>query len=467
MKKFKSPLFIRICFLALICLLFSISGLQPIAAQDLIRINIFVGLGTGTNSDQIPRQRLLAKRWNDDHPDIMLDFDFGGDQVRSEALRTLIASGNPPDIIGPMSLGTVSNYQDSLLDLSSNIGRDKAELKLDQFDANVLGAVKTIDGRIFALPLGIYPSALYVNEDMFAQAGVPLPPTTWGAPYTDISGKQVPWDWETLAKVAQLLTLDNSGKHPGEAGFDPDNIVQYGFTNSWSTLRDFAAAWGSSDSGIAADGKAHFNQDAYVKAVTWLHNGIFKDHFIPTNKADSNSPLPSFPNQRAAMFYGHSWFMCCIKDLKSKWNVYAGPAVPGTNGQRITAPVHVDGLFSLAKDTKHLDIAWEVLKWLNSPENAEELCDIYGCMPTRNTQRGTWEKSTRKQFPGLNTVVFYAASLYADSPNSEGPMPNYDKAAGALSDFYNKLRDTPDFDVKGELAALDQQMQAIFDEHSG
>ncbi len=34
----------------------------------------------------------------------------------------------------------------------------------------------------------------------------------------------------TLLKYAEALTLDNTGKHAGQAGFNPKKIVQYGFS---------------------------------------------------------------------------------------------------------------------------------------------------------------------------------------------------------------------------------------------
>jgi multiple sugar transport system substrate-binding protein len=38
-----------------------------------------------------------------------------------------------------------------------------------------------------------------------------------------------PWSWEEFYENARLLTLDANGKHLGEEGFDPNQVVQWGF----------------------------------------------------------------------------------------------------------------------------------------------------------------------------------------------------------------------------------------------
>ncbi len=460
--------FVRTVALVILVFLLIASGLQSVHAQTPIRITIFVGLGPGMENREIPRELLLAKRWNDIHPDIFLQFDFGGNALRTDVLEMLVAAGSPPDIVGPMDLKMLSTYQDFWVDLSPYIEHDKAELGLGQYEVSSLGLPRSTDGKLCALPSALFPSALYVNEEMFASAGVPLPPLHWGAPYTNITGKQVPWDWDTLAEVARLLTLDTSRRHPGDQGFDPGHIVQYGFSNSWIPMRDFAASWGSPDAGLSANGKANFAQPAYVKAITWLHDGMFKTHFISSRRdEDYNLPLP-FIRGDAAMYYGHLWFLYVMRsDVKFKWNVYAGPAIPGTDGTKIIAPIHADSMFTLVKGSKHLDVAWQVLKWLNTPEVTQELADIFDDMPlARKPLQATWEQKIKKRYPTLHTGVFLEAIPYLDIPNNESYLPNGLKAFYALSEFDDKVRDTPEFDVPAELAALNVQMQALFDDRS-
>jgi multiple sugar transport system substrate-binding protein len=59
---------------------------------------------------------------------------------------------------------------------------------------------------------------LYYNKDMFDRAGVPYPPT-------NVANA---WTWDQFVDVAKRLTLDRNNRTPNDAGFDRNNIVQYG-----------------------------------------------------------------------------------------------------------------------------------------------------------------------------------------------------------------------------------------------
>ena len=41
------------------------------------------------------------------------------------------------------------------------------------------------------------------------------------------------WDWPTFLEVAKKLTIDVNGKHPGEDGFDKDNMERWAI--QWPT----------------------------------------------------------------------------------------------------------------------------------------------------------------------------------------------------------------------------------------
>lgn len=58
---------------------------------------------------------------------------------------------------------------------------------------------------------------MYYNPKLFQEAGVE-PPAAGSA-----------WTWEEFLTNAKLLTLDANGKHLGEEGFDPTNVVQWGY----------------------------------------------------------------------------------------------------------------------------------------------------------------------------------------------------------------------------------------------
>jgi len=76
----------------------------------------------------------------------------------------------------------------------------------------------------------VYPSAIFYNIGLFSKAALNPPPAKYGDQYQIPDGSMLDWNWDALAKVAKLLTIDAAGKHSGEAGFDATKIVQYGFS---------------------------------------------------------------------------------------------------------------------------------------------------------------------------------------------------------------------------------------------
>jgi len=80
--------------------------------------------------------------------------------------------------------------------------------------------------KVYALPWINQPVMLYVNLDLFDKEGIAYPDETW--------------DWDKFLKVAKALTVDKNGRHPGDNGFDPENIERWGFTlNGWPPIQMF------------------------------------------------------------------------------------------------------------------------------------------------------------------------------------------------------------------------------------
>jgi multiple sugar transport system substrate-binding protein len=92
--------------------------------------------------------------------------------------------------------------------------------------------------KVYGLPWLQQPVMLYVNKKLFDEAGLDYPDETW--------------NWDKFVDAATKLTKDANGKHPGEAGFNPDNVQQWGFTlNGWPPAQMFI--WQNGGEVIAED----------------------------------------------------------------------------------------------------------------------------------------------------------------------------------------------------------------------
>ena len=170
-----------------------------------------------------------------------------------------------------------------------------------------------------------------------------------------------------LCKVAERLPLDKSGKNATQAGFDKNNIVQYGF--SW-TDENQPEYWGSywaggselAPGGSAGSYKAAVPQ-AWKDAWTWMYNGIWGDQpFIANNAVESSADFGSgntFSSGKIAMTIEPSWYTCCTAPVKT-WDFAAMPTYNGKVGGRIDADTF--RLLKTSKIRKQLLPPWLILR---------------------------------------------------------------------------------------------------------
>ena len=80
-------------------------------ARDKVKIVLFIGLGTGTNPEQIDTQNAVADAFNASQDAITLELNIAGsNQTAPDVLATLIASGTPPDIVGPVGFAGSNQF---------------------------------------------------------------------------------------------------------------------------------------------------------------------------------------------------------------------------------------------------------------------------------------------------------------------------------------------------------------------
>jgi WD40 repeat protein len=451
-----------LCLLLVAVSAFSLSGQFPVHGQVTeapLRVTWFVGLGTGTNVEQIEVQQAIVDTWNAEHSDIQVQLHTVNHASPFDVVPTMAASGNPFDIVGPMGVVGRDHFDDLWEDLTPYLEADKQELNMGDFDPIVIERLK-IGNRLTSFPMVTFPSVLWVNEDLFKEAGIPLPPTKFG-PNGAATYEGKPWDMKALREAGMRLTYDKNGNSAGAAGFDPQNIESYGYSDAWSDFRGWVTHFHTENNGLAADLQtATFDQKPFQDAAKYLHDGIFVDHFIPDSKAVNALNFNPFASGKVAMFSAGSWFTCCLTDAKFNWRLAVPPAAPdGT----LTVRQDTDG-FSISKGSKDKQAAWRFLKHLNSPAIASQLATIYGGMPSRKSLRSVWETlPNQKKYPQLDNELIYDGVKYADSPAYDAYLPDISKARDLISTYMTALTSDPKIDPVDELKSLNKQLQALFD----
>src|SRR5688572_19208559 len=106
--------FIALPFLLAVFLLM----VGTVIAQDKVKVVIFVGLGTGTDPDQITQQEALAERYNSSHDGIEIEFLIVPVEESRTRLLAMISGGNAPQLVGPNGISTIAQFFDAWADIT-------------------------------------------------------------------------------------------------------------------------------------------------------------------------------------------------------------------------------------------------------------------------------------------------------------------------------------------------------------
>jgi multiple sugar transport system substrate-binding protein len=425
-------------------------------------VSWFVGLGAGGQPQQLAAEADFVNNFNNSQKDVYISLEIYNNNVAGSILKTQIAAGNAPDIIGPVGVEGLNLFRDQLLDLAPLIA--KANYSVPGVDPKLVDFFKLGENNAtVGVPFATYPSFLYYNKDLFDEAGLPYPPTKVGDMY---QGK--PWDMAAVRELGMKLTVDSSGNDATSASFDPTKVVQWGFDMQYADNSPLAeSSLFGPGSFVAADGKTAQIPDNVTVGEKWYNDGVWKDHFIPSASQINSDLLDKgneFESGNLAMNESHSWFTCCIypaAPAKPKIKQFGFAIAPSYNGT-ITAKLHAD-TFSLLKTTKNPDAAFKAMTALVA---SSELLTLYGAFPANPAQQDAFFKATEANFPGvkLDWSVPQAMLAYPDVPNHQSWVPNYAKAKSAWQAFQNKYRAAAGVDIDAELATLKTTLQGIFDE---
>jgi len=422
----------------------------------------FVGLGAGGQPQQIAAQTKFVTDFNAAQKDAYISLEIYDNKVAGNILKTQIAAGNAPDIIGPVGVEGLNLFIDQLADLQPQI--DSTGYDMSKYPEAMRNFFKIgKGGATIGVPFGTYPSFLWYNKKLFDEAKLPYPPTKVGDQY---EGK--PWDMAAVRDLGMKLTVDKNGNDATSADFDAANVVQWGFDSQWADNAPIAeTALFGPGSFLGSDGKTAQIPDATRTGIHWFNDGVWKDHFIP-NQNQVNSDLLAkgneFQSGNLAMVEIHTWYTCCVNPAAPAKPIvgdnFGWAVAPSFNG-KTTAKLHAD-TFSMLKTTKHPDQAFKVLAALAA---SGDLATIYGAMPADPSQQQPFMDSVNKAYPTakLDWSVPTAMLGYPDIPNHQAWVPDYAKSKAAWQKFGVGYRTAQSADIDKDLDTLQATLQGIFD----
>jgi multiple sugar transport system substrate-binding protein len=422
------------------------------AQGDPVVINWYVGLGTGGNAEQIDAQNQIVENFNASHDNIELVLEIVDNEIAYDTLKTKMAAGDAPDIVGPVGIRGANTFPGVWLDLQPLV--DASGYDLSQYPDSLVDFYREADGLV-GLPFAVFPQVIYYNRDLFDEAGLDYPPHAFGEAYAD--GE--PWDFAKARELAMILTVDANGNDANSPDFDPDNIVQFGFAEQWlGDTRRLATMFGSG-SIIDENGQAQMPEN-WRASLQWTFDGQWVDHFIPNSDQEGSDLLAAgnpFDSGNVAMAQTFLWYTCCIANVEN-WDM---AVVPSYNDV-YTAALHAD-TFRIMNTTEHPEEAFEVLSYFLG-EGSGDLLQAYAALPAREEERESFFANLDEQYPqGVDWNVVIESLAYPDIPSHEASMPNIAEADARLAQFSSLFRTDGSIDMDAEIETLLADLQAIFD----
>ncbi|MEV0373937.1 sugar ABC transporter substrate-binding protein [Streptomyces sp. NPDC050636] len=229
----------------------------------------------------------------------------------------------------------------------------------DRFVAPALGATGAAGKDPAAVPLYSLTYALYYNKQMFKDAGISRPPSTWDELVAD--GKKLSKDgkWALGAEGGQLATNIHQafvlGKQHGADFFD-------------------------------SAGKPTFTSDGAVAAVKQYVDFMAKDKIIAPGNAEygQNQSLRDFAKGRTAMVLWQAAATTFAADgmKPAEWGVVPVPVASGTPGTGRQTNSMLAGInIAVFKNTHNLNGARKFVKFMTSDAEQRLLNKTYGAIP--------------------------------------------------------------------------------------
>ena len=213
-------------------------------------------------------------------------------------------------------------------------------------------------GKVAGVNTAVEATLLFYNKALFDKAGVSYPP----------SDPAQAWTWDEFVAAAQKLTSDVNGKHPGEAGFDPEKIRTYGaaFDKIYDGWTFYPFIFSNGGQLVNKDGtRLLLDSPEATEAMQKMADLMWVQHVAPTPRQDQNLPgyVTMLQTGNLAMHISGHW---SLLDYASVEDLPFGVAVLPKFKQPVTVVLGSPTVIFAA--TQNKDAAIRFYKFHNNPE---------------------------------------------------------------------------------------------------
>jgi len=302
-----------------------------------------------------------------------------------------IAAGTPSDTAFVGS-GEYQTYirNNVLLDITDKITSDPLVGAADYFIEPQETERCTVDGKWFGIGSCWVAPHIYYNADIFQQANIE-PPT---------NNPEEAWEWDKFVEVAKQLTVDAAGNHPDDAGFDKDNIAQWGV--QWPTAGTAlnAAILGNGGNWIDGNtGLLGLDQPEAIQAIQNVADLNLVHHVMPeiaAMEALGMTNTQMLENGKLAMAIDGSWALSWMYKINATLGTAVLPKMT-TVATEMQAHIH-----SAMAASKYPEEAWQWVRFLSTPFYQTQFCKMGLWLPSQKalmTEDGLKEWITEGTHP--------------------------------------------------------------------
>ena len=273
-------------------------------------------------------------------------------------LLTNIAAGTAPDTAFILSDQYETLRQGGvLMDITDRIADDPL-LGQENYFIQPQEANRSADsnGRWHGIGSTWVANHIYYNAAIFEEAGITPP----GFQDDEI------WDWDTFVEICKQLTIDGNGRHPGDAGFDADDIQRWAISWPLNLMTVGAAVHSNGGSFINEDGLLGLDSPEAIEAMQRLSDLIYVHHVAPRSASLTNLGMTNtqmIETGRLAMGVDGSWALSWMNP-----SMLSVPMGTGALPKMVRPAALMQAHFhSVLASTEHPDEAWEWVRFLATP----------------------------------------------------------------------------------------------------
>ncbi|HZU14325.1 MAG TPA: sugar ABC transporter substrate-binding protein [Chloroflexota bacterium] len=312
---------------------------------------VSITYGHWGSADEIKASNRLLGAFHAQNPKVSIHPQIADWNTYWTKLATQFAAGQAPDAVQIDPGYYQVNYAGHGLLVNLDPYIKAAHINMNRYWASELPTLR-YQGHYYEMPRDMNVNLVLWNENLFHKAGISSPPSSW----------------QQLLHDAQLLTLDSSGHNATQPGFNPNNIVQWGYGNyeyldgiEEPLITEMGGhLWTQPET--SGHAQSLINTPAARQALQFLVDLTFKYHVSPT-PAEMNHYQNIFISGKVAMYPEGSFDLPAYKAISGfKWGVIP---FPSWNGHEATMAQAVGNSINAQSSKKAA--AWTLVNWISSP----------------------------------------------------------------------------------------------------